>query len=171
MKKMLSVCLALSILIALAACSPQNGAPDTTESTTGEAAATTKSGGDVQSLEALMELVYTDYEKPELQNTQISPEDTEYYLGVKDLQFDDALASEAMISAIAHSVCLVRAADGSDIEQMKKDIKENVNSFKWVCVGVEKEKVIVDSVRNTVILIMDNQNPELLHDNFLQYAK
>lgn len=236
MKKILGVCLALSMLMAFTACAPQNNVSDTTEgsiattqqggetslsgtdsttgetdstttlaettsetsqnivpsttkssttvtrpskgtttaatkSTTSQTAATTKPAEEAQSLEDLMELVYTDFEKPMLQNVQISPEDTEYYLGVKDLQFEEALASEAMITSMAHSVCLVRVADGTDIEQMKKDIKENVNSFKWICVGVEKENVIVDNVGNTIILILDNQNRQLLHENFLQYAK
>lgn len=236
MKKILGVCLALSMLMAFTACAPQNNVSDTTEgsiattqqggeislsgtegttgetdstttlaettsetsqntapsttkssttvtrpskgtttaatkSTTSQTAATTKPAEEAQSLEDLMELVYTDFEKPMLQNVKINPEDTEYYLGVKDLQFEEALASEAMITSMAHSVCLIRVADGTDIEQMKKDIKENVNSFKWICVGVEKENVIVDNVGNTIILILDNQNRQQLHENFLQYAK
>ena len=143
----------------------------TAVSTTGSPNATTKPAEEAQSLAKLMELVYTDYESPRLKTAEIKAEDTEYYFGLKDLQFEEALASEPMMSSIAHSVCIVRVADGTDITQLKKDIKDNVNSFKWICVGVEKDQVIVDSVGNTIILIIDSFDPKLIHSNFLQYAK
>lgn len=243
MKKMFSICLALSMLAVFAACSAQKSAPDSTQEgvvttqaseaesttaggsttgqdtasqgdvttaqtegetsqsaantsttqasksttqptqkttakppvktsgTTGGTDATTKPAEEAQSLSKLMELVYTDYESRGLKTTEVKAGDTEYYFGLKDLQFEEALASEPMMSSVAHSICLVRVADGADIAQLKKDIKENVNSYKWVCVGVEKDQVIVDSVGNTIILIMDSHDPELIRSNFLQYAK
>lgn len=147
---------------------PTTAKPKPTTAKPGE---TTKPADKAQSLSDLMELVYTDYEKPMVKNEKITAENSEFYLGVKELKCEDAIASEAMIGSIAHSVCLVRVADGADVDQLKKDIKKNVNSYKWVCVGVEPENVIVDSVGNTIILILDNFDRDLLHDNFLKYAK
>ena len=74
-----------------------------------------------------------------------------------------------MIGSFAHSVCLVNVADGTDVDQVKKDIKYGINPNKWVCVGVEN--VIVDSVGNTIILILNDEIGEQIHQNFLKYAQ
>ena len=55
---------------------------------------------------------------------------------------------------------------GGPTEEDKKEILEEVNPRKWICVGVEEDKVIVDSIGDLVILIMDNNYPETLHENF-----
>ena len=67
----------------------------------------------------------------------------------------------------AYSLCLVRVKEGTDIEQMKKDIKENVDPMKWICVGVDKENVIVDSIDDVIFLVMSNTNAQQMHEAFL----
>ena len=47
-----------------------------------------------------------------------------------------------------------------------QDIKDNINPRKWICVGVEEDNVIVDNIGDLVILIMDNNYPDTLHENF-----
>ena len=74
------------------------------------------------------------------------------FFGAENVDFKEAAVSEAMISAIAHSVGVVKLNDGADVEKVKKEIKEKVNPRKWVC--VEAESVIVESRGNTIILIM-----------------
>lgn len=118
----------------------------------------------------LMTKVYEgikDEDKPMmLMNVEVTNENAESFLGKADIEYDSALASESGVGSIAHSVVLVRAKAGQDVEKLKKDIKENINPRKWICVGVEEDKVIVDSIGNLVILIMDNNYPETLHENF-----
>lgn len=121
-------------------------------------------------LEDLMTKVYEgvkDEDKPMmLMNVEVTSENVEGFLGKADIEYESALASESGVGSIAHSVVLVRAKKGQDVEQLKKDIKENVNPRKWICVGVEEDKVIVDNIGDLVILIMDNNYPETLHENF-----
>ena len=57
--------------------------------------------------------------------------------------------------------------EGADIEKIKEDIKANVNPQKWVCVGVDPDKVIVDSIGDVIIIIMSNDEGKALHDAFL----
>ena len=72
------------------------------------------------SLEELMEKVYSkipDNEKPMmLENIEVNEENIEYYIGTKDIEYEEILASEPGIGSIAHSVVLIR-------------MKENANKF------------------------------------------
>ena len=118
----------------------------------------------------LMEKVYTgikDEEKPMmLMNTEVTSENVEYYLGSADIEFESAIASESGVGSIPHSVVLVRAKDGQDVEKLKTTIKENIDPRKWICVSVEENNIIVDSIGDLVILIMNNDYPDTLHNNF-----
>ena len=118
----------------------------------------------------LMTKVYEgikDEDKPMmLINTEVNEENVEYFLGSSDIEYESALASESGVGSIAHSVVLVRAKKGQDVEKLKNDIKESINPRKWICVGVEEDNVIVDNIGDLVILIMDNSYPKTLHDNF-----
>lgn len=123
------------------------------------------------SLEEIMQKVYdgTDLELPMLGNVVIDKDNVGYYLGVDGLEFTEGLASEALINAIAHSVCLVRLPDGADVEAAKADIRQNCNPNKWICVGVDDSNVVVDNIGNLVILIMADGS-DALHKSFLALA-
>ena len=109
-------------------------------------------------LEEIMTSVYADIPEDErpmmLTNMEVNDENIEFYLGTDDIEYEEALASESGVGSIAHSVVLVRVKDGADIEEVKSEIKENVDPRKWICVGVEEEDVIVKNKGNLVILIM-----------------
>ena len=119
-------------------------------------------------LTEIMAKVYagTENDMPDLMQTEVNDENKAYYFGTDDIEFKEALASEPMINAIAHSVVLVRLNEGQDAEEVKKTIKENVNPAKWVCVQVEEQNVHVESKGDLVILIMDNSKPDKLLENF-----
>jgi len=122
-------------------------------------------------LEELMPKVYENLkedELPMLANTEVTEENIEYYLGSADIEYEEALASEPMMSSIAHSVVLVRVKDGADIEETKDKIKNNVDPRKWLCVGVEEDDVIVKNKGNLIILIMveDENSREKIEKGF-----
>ena len=98
-----------------------------------------------------------------LEDKEVTEENLSYYLGVKELDYKEALASESMVGSTAHSIVLVRMNKGADIEQAKKDIKEKVDPRKWICVGVEDENVIV--------LIMNNDYAKKLSESFKELGK
>lgn len=98
-----------------------------------------------------------DDQKPMLGNINVSTDmqdNIEYYIGTKDIEYKEILASEPMMGSMAYSVVLVRMKDGADIESAKKAILDNVDPRKWICVEVPKEDVIVKNRGNLIILIM-----------------
>ncbi len=109
---------------------------------------------------------FEQYMKPNLLVFEIDEENVTYYLG-KEIEFEEAIASESMMMTSAYSVCLVRMKEDADIEQAKQDILDNVNPYKWICVGVDEDKIIVDNIGDVIILIMTNYDGEAIHDAFL----
>ena len=124
------------------------------------------------SLEDIMTKVYADIPENErpmmLMNTEVNDENIEYYLGTKDIEYEEALASESGIGSIAHSIVLVRIKENADVAEIKEKIKENVNPRKWICVGVEEDDVIVENKGDLIILIMveNENNREKIDNNF-----
>lgn len=124
------------------------------------------------SLEDIMAQVYSDVAEDKrpmmLTNTEINEENIEYFLGTKDIEYTEALASESGVGSIAHSVVLLRTKENADVEKIKDKIENSVNPRKWICVGVEKDEVIVENKGDLVILIMveDEETREKLEDSF-----
>lgn len=123
-------------------------------------------------LEDIMTKIYSDIPEDErpmmLVNTEVTEENIEYFLGAADIEYESALASESGVGSIAHSVVLVRTKENADVESIKTKIKDKINPRKWICVGVEKEDVIVESKGNLIILILveDAKTRETLNKGF-----
>ena len=105
-------------------------------------------------------------ELPKLGQGEVTEDKMEYMLGSSDLDIKEAYYSEPVMTSIAHSVVLARANEGADIDEIKNKIKENINPRKWVCVEVDPQNVIVDSKGDLIILIMDNEKAQAIHENF-----
>lgn len=122
------------------------------------------------SLSDIMKEVYKNIpedELPELVNGEVNKDNQGYYLGSSDITYKEALASEPLMSSVAHSVVLVRANSVKDVDNIKKEIKEKIDPRKWICVGVDEKNVLVESKGDLVILIMDNKYAATIRDNFL----
>ena len=121
------------------------------------------------SLEDIMAKVYEKVPEEKtpmmLENIPVTKENVVDYLGC-EIEFEEALASESMTGSIAHSVVLVRTKPNADIEKIKKDIKENVNPRKWICVGIERDEVEVLSKDNIIIMIIAEEEREDLVKGF-----
>lgn len=166
MKKIYLILLALVLVISFTACQSNDAGTNPVENNNLEG-----------SLESILDKIYKraevsdsmkDFIKEGLQVTEITAENTGYFLGKGNIEFEEAIASEPMISSSAYSLCLVRVKEGADIEKIKTDIKENADPRKWICVGVDPNNVIVDNIGDVVILIMSDEAGSALHDAFLQ---
>ncbi|WP_418222881.1 DUF4358 domain-containing protein [Clostridium isatidis] len=122
-----------------------------------------------ESLKNIMTKLYDDLNQDlgEIATTELTKDNLSYYLGINELDFEEGLASEPTMWPSAHSVVLVRVKDSVDIEKVKNDIKENVDSFKWICVGVEKDNIVIENIDNLILLAMDNNYSEDLKNIFL----
>jgi len=165
MKKILVMLMAIITAFGLVACKSQS-------SQTGE-----KDSGKLEgSLEDIINKIYDtadldeqfrDYVKNGTYFDEVTAEKAQYHLGKADIEFKEALASEPMIQPGAYSLVLVRVKDGADIEKIKSEIKDNVNPRKWICVGVDEENVIVDSIGDIIFLVMSDEAAKPLHDAFM----
>lgn len=67
---------------------------------------------------------------------------------------DAAIASEPLIGSQAYSFVLVKVKDGADANEIAKQMSEQVDTRKWVC--VEAEKLYATSVDNLAVLVMSS---------------
>lgn len=63
-----------------------------------------------------------------------------------------AVSSSAMMSSIAHSVCLLKLPEGTDAAKVAEEINKNKDPRKWIC--VEAEKAVVLQRGNYILLAM-----------------
>ena len=137
MKKTVTLVLCAALIFALAAC--------------GQTA--DKKQGDTMSLEDIFTTIQTDVDNlPEVAYTQLNADNYNYYLFIEPIEGAEALADDAIINAIPHSAVLLRVAEGTDAAAIAKQIEDNANLNKWICVGAEKKIVKVHG--NTILLVM-----------------
>lgn len=116
----------------------------------------------------LMKQVYKDIKEEEfpmaVENIEITAENVENFLGSKEIEFKEALASESMITSVAYSVILIRTKEGADVEKIKQQLKASVNPNKWICVGVEE--VIIESKGDLIIVILSDDLGKKIQKGF-----
>lgn len=155
MKKSITLILCAVMVLSMAACSAGNGG-----------SADAQKPGDTMSLEEIFENILTDVEDvPMIGNMPIDKETFESYLFVAPIDGAEALASEGMISAVAHSAVLLRVPEGTDVEAVRAEIEANADPRKWVCVEAEKTAVVAHG--NTILLVMSfNDITDAMVKNF-----
>ena len=96
---------------------------------------------------------------PNLATTELDVADAElvqYNTGLKSVGNVEKVAiSEPLMTSQAYSLVLVKAKAGADIESMKKEMFDNIDTRKWIC--VEAEKVCVTNSDNLICLVMTNK--------------
>ena len=128
-------------------------------------------------LVSLMEKIYGDRPYASMVGqTVLTPdmgENTQplsWYIGDADIDFTAGLASESMMTSQAHSVVLLRLADAADADAAVAALRESVDPFKWICVGVDPDNVKVAANGDLVCVIMDDENADYYLDNFESFA-
>lgn len=79
-----------------------------------------------------------------------------FYTGLKSNQnVEHVVVSEPMMSSQAYSFVLVKVSEDADIETMKKEMLDNIDTRKWIC--VEAEKVYVTNHASLICLVMADE--------------
>jgi len=173
MKKIFVLLFVLITVISFTACSVTTG-------NNGQNTDNSQGGNLEGSLEEILEKIYETADVDDnfkefielgLQTQEITADNAQYFLGKADIEFESAIASEPIMQPGAYSLCLVRVKEGADIEKIKTQIKENVDPMKWICVGVQEENVIVDSIGDVIFLVMSDDQAKPLHEAFLALKK
>lgn len=93
---------------------------------------------------------------PELENQEIDVSERELVTVYTGLQSNEnveiLVVSEPLMNAQAYSVAVVKVKEGSDIESMKQEMLDNINTRKWVCVSAEK--LYITNNENVIFLVM-----------------
>lgn len=95
-----------------------------------------------EKLAAVMTAMLTDLDAdflPYYTAYEISAEDAPYVIGYEgmDTGFDAALAYGPMMGSSAFVMALFRLPDGVDAESYAKDLQENADPNKWICVSAD----------------------------------
>ncbi len=119
------------------------------------------------SLKSILNTSYKGVKKdiPDTDTIIINDNNFNYYLGNANLKYKQAIASEPKISSVAHLVVIIRLDNNENVQNAIKQIEENIDPRRWVC--VEAEKTIVEANGNVIILVMSNANSaEKIIENF-----
>ena len=142
----------------------------------------------VSSTDDMQNMINTIYEGVEAElpptlNTQVvdisNVDILKSYTGLSSNENIDAVVvSEPMIGSQAYSLVLVKVKDGQDANAIAKEMSENIDTRKWIC--VEAEKLYATSQDNLAVLIMAsdewatpvyNKLKEMLPSHSEEYTK
>lgn len=80
-----------------------------------------------------------------------------YHTGLTALDgIEGVYLSESMISSTAYSAVYIRTKDDADAESIRKQLMDNVNPAKWVCVTAEQQYAVI--LGNDIFFVMGQQD-------------
>ena len=124
--------------------------------------------GDTMDLTAMVDKLYEGISAdnmPMVMTQEVPAEAFEGVFFIPAVEGATGVMSEPMMSSVAWSVCLLRVADGTDVETVRADIEKNVNPAKWLCVEAKNVDVIANG--NTILLAMTGENAEAAHETIV----
>ena len=134
--------------------------------------------GEINSSKDLKNIVEKVYEGnddlPHLETSEINVSDDDMvkaYTGLvngKDLEY--LVVSEPLMSSQAYSFVLAKVKSGVDANKIAREMNENINERKWICVSAEK--IYSTSSGNVVCLVMSNaETAKTVYDKFKKVAE
>ncbi len=140
MKKLTALLLAVLLVFGLAACAGSPAEPNAKP-------------GDTMTLQDILTSITKDVaDLPDTETTELTKDNFEYFAFTAMPDGVEAIAADALINAVPHSVVLMRAQDAEMAKKLAADVEANLNPAKWVCVEAEKTAVLVHNC--TVLLVM-----------------
>ncbi|XMB86104.1 hypothetical protein RJG79_11995 [Mycoplasmatota bacterium WC44] len=167
MKKLFKMFMLTAVLV-LGACAVDENNTDDNDKEQTEPKKEYVLGG---TLSAIMEGLYqtAEFDNSYMMTGEVTEERQNYYFGEADIEYEEALASEPMMGW-GHSIVLVRVGEDVDVDAYKAELAENVDRCKWICVCVEEDEVVVESIGDIIVIIMDPLADEI-KDAFLSMAE
>lgn len=158
MKKFMTLFLCAVMVLTLVACGNGGSSAGSKE-------------GDTMELTAMVDKLYEGISAdnmPMVMTQEVPADAFEGVFFIPAVEGATGVMSEPMMSSVAWSVCIMRVADGTDVEATRAAIEQNVNPAKWLCVQATSVDVIANG--NTILLAMTGEGNEATHktivDNF-----
>ena len=163
MKKMLSLVLALSLVLSLAACGGKKAEETvpalSVEGTMEELLNQTIEQRSVEFMGGVIPVDLTDSSEDGLWALKS-------YTGLDSAEaITEAAAFEPMMGSIAFSMVLVRVADGAGSKSVAESMKAGIDTRKWIC--VEADDLKVAGFGDVVMLIMVNSDSGMTAQSFV----
>ena len=169
MKKIVSIVLALSLVLSLAACggkkAEETQAPAlSVEGTMEELLNKTIEQRPVEFMGGVIPVDLTDSSEEGMWAIKS-------YTGLDSAEnITEAAAFEPMMGSIAFSMVLVRAAEGADAKAVAESMKSGIDTRKWIC--GEADDLKVAGFGDVVMLIMVNSDSGMTSQSFVDaFAK
>ena len=179
MKKFVCLCLALALVLSLAACGTKKPVETTAPETTAPETTAPETTAPAAEVELTME---------ELLNKIIEERPVEFFGGVIPIDLTDtsedglwalksytglddasmlkeAAAFEPMMGSLAFSMVTVRLNQASDAKAVAEGMKSGIDPRKWIC--VEADDLLVAGYGDVVMLIMVSTTGDLTAQSFV----
>ena len=168
MKKFVSIILALSLVLSLAACGgkkvEETQPAQSVAGTMEELLNKTIEQRPVEFMGGVIPVDLTDSSEDGLWALKS-------YTGLDSAEkISEAAAFEPMMGSLAFSMVLVRVADGADAKSVAESMKAGIDTRKWIC--VEADDLKVAGFGDVVMLIMVNSDSGMTAQSFVDaFAK
>ena len=146
MKKLTALLLAVLLVFGLAACAGSPAEPNAKP-------------GDTMTLQDILTSITKDVaDLPDTETTALTKDNFEYFAFTAMPDGVEAIAADALINAVPHSVVLMRAQDAETAKKLAADVEANLNPAKWVCVEAEKTAVLVHNLHRAARHVLERRD-------------
>lgn len=145
MKKMIALMLVLALAVSMAACGSK------------AAAKTPLAGTMEENTLKIMELAPVEFMGGCIPVDLTDADSVKYFTGLSSAEkITDVAVYESMMGSQAFSLVLARVADANDAEAVAKEMTDNIDTRKWICVGAD-EKVVAGYGDTVMLIMLDSQ--------------
>lgn len=145
MKKMIALMLVLALAVSMAACGSK------------AAAKTPLAGTMEENTLKIMELAPVEFMGGCIPVDLTDADSVKYFTGLSSAEkITDVAVYESMMGSQAFSLVLARVADANNAEAVAKEMTDNIDTRKWICVGAD-EKVVAGYGDTVMLIMLDSQ--------------
>lgn len=129
-----------------------------------------------EEMKSMLDTIYSSgkVELPSLETAVIDVSDTMQvttYTGLKSNEnIEELVVSVPFINSQAYSLAVVKVNEKADIEKMKKEMLDNIDMRRWICVSAEK--LYITNYENIIFLVMSSEEwAKPVYDEFKNFVE
>lgn len=129
-----------------------------------------------QEMQEMLNTIYSSgkVELPRLETTELDISDemqVTNFTGLKtNKNVEQLVISVPLMNSQAYSLAVIKVSENADIEQMKQEIKDNIDMRRWICVSAEK--LYITNYENIIFLVMSSEEwAKPVYEEFKSYVE